>query len=800
MAASSSSGSSFTSSSLGRPPTYSRSYVSPVDSTWTQTSEISTISATSTSESVLPAASLRPLDLGPPGYTATITLFQDTPDERTVYLGPWEVVGSEQRRIRWQCSYQSELLEHFLPSDIPSDVHPHTLHSRHRQFNDPPDMERFLSFNEPHRIRYTSGEGICIHDQYIQVRYEFTTVEASIQFQGDLRRKDLVDFYDVDVVWSNLQSRTDSFGKVKGIGAIQRLKLWRDRYTTFHSLSVLANKTDNQYREYDIHHFDGELRNRDDRAKTLRLNVHGRRGSVPDETSSRRTFRIRQRVRSAGQASAASPELGPSYATTTLDIRYLSIQFTHKRDYKRFIETWAFAHSSDREFNGVPFPPNHFELPSPEIQPAQNHILLFLRSPSLAMGVILAINAGSSSVKISVYLADKGTAPRQIAEAQVNGLTAPPAQLKYSRGGESVIKDQNVDTAVNSQDDAFALLLKTLVDDAELKEISSKSDVAIACHRIVHGGDYGSSQVITPDTYHHLEALSDLAPLHNGAALTIVDSCMKQLPDATNVACFDSQFHSTIPPHISTYPIDQTIAKSNRLRKYGFHGISYAFISRSVADFLGKSRDQLNIIALHLGSGASACAIKNGKSWDTSMGLTPLAGLPGATRSGSVDPSLVFHYASDVGKLSPASTEKLHISTAEEILNKESGWKSLTGTTNFGIIAASDEPQHRLAFDLFVDRICGFVGSYYVSLKGDVDAIVFAGGIGERSARLRSAVVEQAGCLGFAIDEALNDAEGAGDKTVRELSSKDSKHKVLVCQTDEQFEMARACTEMEALW
>ncbi|KAL6833127.1 acetate kinase [Trichoderma sp. SZMC 28015] len=416
------------------------------------------------------------------------------------------------------------------------------------------------------------------------------------------------------------------------------------------------------------------------------------------------------------------------------------------------------------------------------------------------MGVILAINAGSSSVKISVYLADKGTAPRQIAEAQVNGLTAPPAQLKYSRGGETVIKDQNVDTAVNSQDDAFALLLKTLVDDAELKEISSKSDVAIACHRIVHGGDYGSSQVITPDTYHHLEALSDLAPLHNGAALTIVDSCMKQLPDATNVACFDSQFHSTIPPHISTYPIDQTIAKKNRLRKYGFHGISYAFISRSVADFLGKSRDQLNIIALHLGSGASACAIKNGKSWDTSMGLTPLAGLPGATRSGSVDPSLVFHYASDVGKLSPASTEKLHISTAEEILNKESGWKSLTGTTNFGVIAASDEPQHRLAFDLFVDRICGFVGSYYVSLKGDVDAIVFAGGIGERSARLRSAVVEQAGCLGFAIDAALNDAEGAGDKTVRELSSKDSKHKVLVCQTDEQFEMARACTEMEALW
>ncbi|KAL9484366.1 hypothetical protein ACSS6W_003155 [Trichoderma asperelloides] len=308
MAASSSSGSSFTSSSLGRPPTYSRSYVSPVDSTWTQT-----------------------------------ILFQDTPEERTVYLGPWEVVGSEQRRIRWQCSYQSELLEHFLPTDIPSDIHPHTLHSRHRQFNDPSDVERFLSFNEHHRVRYTSGDGVCIHDGFIAVKYEFTSVDASIQFQGDLRKKDLVGFYDVDVVWSNLQSRTDSFGKVKGIGAIQRLKLWRDRYTTFHSLSVFANKTDHQYREYDIHNFDGELRNRDDRAKTLRLSVHGRRGSVPEEAPSRRTFRIRQRVRSAGQASQAN--------------------------YKRFIETWTHAHSSDREFNGIPFPPNHFELASPDILP-----------------------------------------------------------------------------------------------------------------------------------------------------------------------------------------------------------------------------------------------------------------------------------------------------------------------------------------------------------------------------------------------------------------------------------------------
>ncbi|POR36491.1 Uncharacterized protein TPAR_03317 [Tolypocladium paradoxum] len=287
-----------------------------------------------------------------------------TPDERTVYLGPWEVVGSEQRRVLWPCSYQNELLEHYLPSDIPSEIHPHTLHSRHRQYHDPSDMERYLTFPEPHRIRYTTDEGVCIHDQYIPVRYEFTTVEGSLQFQGDLRRRDMINYFDVDVAWTNVHGRTDSFGKVKGIGAIQRLKMWRDRYTTFHSISILANKTDGQYREYDVHIFEGELRGRDDRAKQVRLNVRGRRGSAAtDENPQRRPSfaqRLRPRVRSAGHAGQANPE-PPSPSQTSVDIRYLSLQFSN---YRRFLEAWLYAHSSDREFQGVPFPPNHFELPS----------------------------------------------------------------------------------------------------------------------------------------------------------------------------------------------------------------------------------------------------------------------------------------------------------------------------------------------------------------------------------------------------------------------------------------------------
>ncbi|KAK3394554.1 Acetokinase family-domain-containing protein [Podospora didyma] len=412
--------------------------------------------------------------------------------------------------------------------------------------------------------------------------------------------------------------------------------------------------------------------------------------------------------------------------------------------------------------------------------------------------VILSINAGSSSVKVSVYSAEAGQPPVQLAEATVSGLTAPPAKLDYSRGGQTVSKDSEVADKTLSQRDAFNVLLETLIGDRDLHQINGKEDIDIICHRIVHGGDFAKPQIISDETFHHLEKLNDLAPLHNASSLAIVQACVVQLPQARNVAYFDSQFHASIPAHIRTYPIDQGIARKNHLRKYGFHGISYAFITRATAGFLGADVDRVNLIALHLGSGASACAIQAGRSRDTSMGLTPLAGLPGATRSGSVDPSLVFHYASDVGKLSPSSTKDLHISRAEEILNKESGWKALTGTTNFGLIASSAEPEMQLAFDLVVDRISAFVGSYYVSLGGKVDALVFAGGIGERSDRLRKAVVEQVSCLGFAIDEAANGKKI--ENVVQDVGKAGAKHRVLVCLTDEQFEMARGCSENRELW
>lgn len=259
-----------------------------------------------------------------------------------------------------------------------------------------------------------------------------------------------------------------------------------------------------------------------------------------------------------------------------------------------------------------------------------------LTPPIMPPTIILAINAGSSSVKISAYSASLHTDPTLLAEAQVTGLTAPPATLAYTRGAEH-IKGREV-PGVRTQEDACRLILEQLVADAGLEAVSSNASITHACHRVVHGGDYQDAHVIDRSTYRHLEELTDLAPLHNATALGIVKACGELLPQAREIAHFDSAFHQSIPESVRTYAIDPGVAARNGLRKYGFHGLSYAFVTRAVAMFLGKAVDETSVIALHLGSGASACAVRGGRSLDTSMGLTPLEGLPGATRSGTVDP------------------------------------------------------------------------------------------------------------------------------------------------------------------
>ncbi|KKA19443.1 Acetate kinase [Rasamsonia emersonii CBS 393.64] len=381
---------------------------------------------------------------------------------------------------------------------------------------------------------------------------------------------------------------------------------------------------------------------------------------------------------------------------------------------------------------------------------------------------ILSVNAGSSSVKINFYAMEKP--PRAIADAEVSGITAPPQKLKYRTSTSE--KKEELRESLNTPPAAFKFLLQRCLSDPELSEVASVEDLAYICHRVVHGGDYPDAIEINEETYHHLKMIEDLAPLHNYSALEIIRTCMQELVHVRNIAYFDSAFHKTLPKHVRTYPINQEIATTKGLRKYGFHGISYSFILRYVAEYLGKPQDSTTLIVLHLGSGASMCVIRDGKSIDT---------------------TLVFHYTSNASSLSPSSTTEMHISAAEEILNKQSGWKVLTGTTDFSQIAVESPPSenHKLAFDIVVDRISGFVGNYFVKVDGQVDAMVFAGGIGEKSALLRQAVVQQCRCLGFAIDATKNGQGAASKATVTEISKEPGRGpRVLICQTNEQFEMA----------
>lgn len=269
--------------------------------------------------------------------------------------------------------------------------------------------------------------------------------------------------------------------------------------------------------------------------------------------------------------------------------------------------------------------------------------------------VLLAINAGSSSVKTSLYLVGQSHGPELVDSVNVSGITSqsPKLSVEYaaagSRGGDGDTATPREESArsVDSHDAAAKLILETLLQDDKVREVQSQEDISVVLHRVVHGGTLSSGKRVTQDTYHHLEAMSDLAPLHNGPALSIIQSCMRTLRGADHFVYFDTHFHKTMPQHVRTYPIRQDLVTRKSklgLRKFGFHGISYAFVSQACAEFLDKDSSSLNVIALHIGSGVSACAVKNGQSWDTSMGLTPLDGLPGATRSGSVDPRYVPAY------------------------------------------------------------------------------------------------------------------------------------------------------------
>ncbi|KAG2157892.1 Acetokinase family-domain-containing protein [Suillus bovinus] len=433
---------------------------------------------------------------------------------------------------------------------------------------------------------------------------------------------------------------------------------------------------------------------------------------------------------------------------------------------------------------------------------------------STTMSLVLAVNAGSSSLKISLFhrSAENAANPVLLLSSSTSSIFAPPAKFRLSFiAYQHRSLNEEVDS-IHDHASAFTHFLDRLKEEASVDLI----DIKHVAHRVVHGGDYISPVMICKESYHHIKRLYGLAPLHNGSALAVIKLAVGVLPHAKSIAFFDSAFHKDIPAHVATYAINQQVAHERGLRKYGFHGLSYAFMLRAVAAHLNKAPNTLNIIALHIGSGASMCAIRNGQSIDTSMGLTPLSGLPGATRAGDIDASLIFHYSSgSPARMSqdPSIPEEAKVTEAEEILNLKSGWKGLTGTADFKEITEKantsihSDPISRtadpntLAFRIMLDRILHFAGAYHLALHGDVDALVFAGGVGERSAQLRCAVGEAVACLGFTvIDETKNSRVNDDEGIIVDIGRNDGRKRMLVCHTDEQLEMARECSLADQFW
>lgn len=387
------------------------------------------------------------------------------------------------------------------------------------------------------------------------------------------------------------------------------------------------------------------------------------------------------------------------------------------------------------------------------------------------MSKTIAINAGSSSLKWQLYQMPEETV---IAKGIVEriGLKDSIFTIKY---GEDQKFEQIID--INDHEVAVKMLLDQLI---ELSILGAYDEITGVGHRVVHGGeDFPESVIITDEVMTRIQDLAEFAPLHNPANLMGITAFKKILPEIISVAVFDTSFHATMPKHNYLYSLPIVFYNDYKVRKYGFHGTSHRYVSERAAAMLGKPIEELKIITCHLGNGASITAVDGGKSVDTSMGFTPLAGVTMGTRSGDIDPAVL-----------PYLMEKLDLNIDQmvDVLNKKSGLLGLTGISSDmrDLEANYDKDEVKVAYDVFTDRIRKYIGGYVTTMNG-VDAIVFTAGIGENDAHVRSEVIKGMTWFGCALDEAQNAKRG--EELV--ISTEDSKVKVLLIPTDEELMIAR---------
>ena len=388
---------------------------------------------------------------------------------------------------------------------------------------------------------------------------------------------------------------------------------------------------------------------------------------------------------------------------------------------------------------------------------------------------IMAINAGSSSLKWQIYDMPSET---RIAKGLIDRLGKEDAIFKAEYDNGKTFKCQE---PITTKEKAATLILTRL---KSLKIVQRLEDIKGVGHRIVSGGEvFKKSTVITAEVLLQIRNLSELAPLHNNIEAYYVNVFTQLLPHATQVAVFDTSFFTSLQPVNYLYPIETKYYSKYGVRKYGAHGTSHRYVASRTAELLQRPLADLNLITLHLGSGASISAIAHGKPVDTSMGFTPLAGIMMGTRSGDIDPSIM-----------PYIMEKEHLHDISEmiaILNKKSGLLGVSGVSNdkrdIDEAAAQGNQQAQLAQEMFVNRIVKYVGSYLALLEAKPDALVFTAGVGENDQPVRQAVCEQLQHLGVKIDPQKNQVKGQE----AEISTSDSPIKVFVVPTNEELMIAR---------
>ncbi|MFI9616609.1 acetate kinase [Streptomyces sp. NPDC052023] len=386
---------------------------------------------------------------------------------------------------------------------------------------------------------------------------------------------------------------------------------------------------------------------------------------------------------------------------------------------------------------------------------------------------VLVLNSGSSSVKYQ--LLDMRDSSR-LAVGLVERIGEQTSRLKHSCLATGDTREKTGPIADHEA------ALKAVAEELGRDSLGLDSpELAAIGHRVVHGGLFFTEPtVIDDEVLAEIERLIPVAPLHNPANLTGIRTAQALRPDLPQVAVFDTAFHTTMPEPAARYAIDPKIADRHRIRRYGFHGTSHAYVSRETARLLGKDPSEVNVIVLHLGNGASASAVEKGRCVDTSMGLTPLEGLVMGTRSGDLDPAVIFHLARVGG---------MDMDEIDTLLNKRSGLFGLCGDNDMREIRRrvdEGDEEAALAFDIYIHRLKKYIGAYYAVL-GTVDAVAFTAGVGENAAPVRAAAVEGLEGLGLALDPERNAVRG---EQARLISPDSARVAVAVVPTDEELEIA----------